>query len=236
MGKRKRSGTNGRSGKRRRFTRRRALPRSRSKFAMRRKRVTPRTASAVFKQQVIKTFTYFEEVILDSAFGTGAQATFRVNSLFDPLFTLGGHQPRGFDEWKTHYQTYTVLSSKITATYFSEQTASMGAIAVNKSNITLQVPTITELREGLDYRGRYLERADAGTPTTIVAKWSMKDYPQNIKTIDKSADISADPAFSPLFHVIANNGIIGVDANPMTVHIMIQYKTLLFNRKKIPIS
>lgn len=40
--------------------------------------------------------------------------TFRANGLFDPEVSLGGHQPRGFDQMTAIYQTYTVLGSKIT--------------------------------------------------------------------------------------------------------------------------
>lgn len=35
------------------------------------------------------------------------------NDCFDPLVNLGGHQPRGFNEYSDLYKTYTVTSSKI---------------------------------------------------------------------------------------------------------------------------
>jgi len=37
-------------------------------------------------------------------------AVFRGNSLFDPDLTLTGHQPLGFDQWKTFYNRYRVLA------------------------------------------------------------------------------------------------------------------------------
>jgi len=37
---------------------------------------------------------------------------FRLNGLFDPDFSLGGHQPMGFDEWSAFYGRYRVKSAK----------------------------------------------------------------------------------------------------------------------------
>lgn len=41
-------------------------------------------------------------------------ATFSLNSLYDPDYSLGGHQPMGFDQWTTFYKNYIVNAAKIT--------------------------------------------------------------------------------------------------------------------------
>lgn len=37
----------------------------------------------------------------------------RANSVFDPVYGVGGHQPLGFDQWKLMYTRYTVLKSTL---------------------------------------------------------------------------------------------------------------------------
>jgi len=62
-------------------------------------------------------FAYRQELI---PVGTGLQyASFRANSLYDPIYAtgLGQGQPRGFDQFMAVYKTYTVTGSKISATF-----------------------------------------------------------------------------------------------------------------------
>lgn len=42
---------------------------------------------------------------------------FNASSCFDPDTTGIGHQPRGFDQWMTMFDHYTVIGSKITVSY-----------------------------------------------------------------------------------------------------------------------
>lgn len=39
------------------------------------------------------------------------------NGMYDPEVALGGHQPRGFDEYMAQYTKFTVTSSKISVTF-----------------------------------------------------------------------------------------------------------------------
>jgi len=48
------------------------------------------------------------------------QRRFRANDLYDPVHAIGGHQPRGFDEFMSVYKSYTVLGSKISVNCFYE--------------------------------------------------------------------------------------------------------------------
>lgn len=42
---------------------------------------------------------------------------FRANGMFDPEVSVGGHQPRGFDQSMAMYNSFTVLSSKISVNW-----------------------------------------------------------------------------------------------------------------------
>lgn len=46
--------------------------------------------------------------------------TFLANGLYDPDTTLGGHQPRGFDEFMAAYTTFTVQGSKASCSFMYE--------------------------------------------------------------------------------------------------------------------
>ena len=53
--------------------------------------------------------------------GTGLTfASFRANSLYDPVYALGGAQPRGFDQFMAVYKTYTVTGAKVSVTFMYE--------------------------------------------------------------------------------------------------------------------
>lgn len=41
---------------------------------------------------------------------------FRASSIFDPDYTVGGHQPLGYDQWAPFYDHYIVISAKCTVT------------------------------------------------------------------------------------------------------------------------
>lgn len=63
---------------------------------------------------------YVTTVTLDPATGSIPVAYYRANGCYDPEVAVGGHQPRGFDEWIGIYDHFTVLGSKIRVTPFSD--------------------------------------------------------------------------------------------------------------------
>ena len=51
---------------------------------------------------------------------TVVSKTFLANGLYDPDTTVGGHQPRGFDEFMAAYTTFTVQGSKASCSFMYE--------------------------------------------------------------------------------------------------------------------
>ena len=48
------------------------------------------------------------------------QFQLRANGMFDPQTAVGGHQPRGFDEFMEAYDMFTVMGSKISCSWMYE--------------------------------------------------------------------------------------------------------------------
>jgi len=61
---------------------------------------------------------YTERVeLLPGSSTTSVGYTFRGNGIYDPYAGVGGHQPRGFDQYMAIYQTFTVSGSSCKASF-----------------------------------------------------------------------------------------------------------------------
>lgn len=58
---------------------------------------------------------YVQELQISTPAVTGVSKSlpFVANGCFDPYYPLGGHQPKGFDQWMAVYSHYNVVGSKI---------------------------------------------------------------------------------------------------------------------------
>lgn len=67
-----------------------------------------------FPQSLRTTLRYVTTKKFDvTSFENVQYESFRANGMFDPEVSLGGHQPRGFDQCMALYKSFTVLGSKI---------------------------------------------------------------------------------------------------------------------------
>jgi len=53
----------------------------------------------------------------DVVVGNSKYRTIRANDLYDPVYALGGSQPRGFDQFMAVYKVFTVKASKISCNF-----------------------------------------------------------------------------------------------------------------------
>lgn len=73
-----------------------------------------------FPQSLRTRMRYVTRVEFTPTSTSAIVRTIRANDLFDPEFAVGGHQPRGFDEMMEVYGKYTVMGSKVSATFMYE--------------------------------------------------------------------------------------------------------------------
>lgn len=133
-----------------------------------------------FPTQWKRTLNYVDKISLDPP--TGGLTTsyrFRANSIYDPDQSGTGHQPLGYDEIILGYERWTVIGSKITATFTASQSTSalplVVGIEVQDSTVaTANVGTIIERG-----RARYKHTSGAqGGPSvvTVTNGFSTKKF------------------------------------------------------------
>lgn len=137
--------------RRRRFRskRRRRLRRPRLRRRRRRGRRSMSIRRPLLGNSQAMTLKYVQFLNLDPINDTvPVTNVFRANSVFDPDFTGGGHQPRGFDQMAVLFNKYTVVGSKITASYMSDNTAGdKYIIGINLRSVSAEAGLLTTLTE-----------------------------------------------------------------------------------------
>lgn len=109
---------------------------------------------------------YAESIVLaTSAIFTG-DYTWMINSLFDPNFTGGGHQPRGFDQLSAFYNRYRVygVHYKVTCLVAADQII----LTVYPSNQTTAPSTFQDAAEQAMSKWTVLQNAAPGVITGYV--------------------------------------------------------------------
>jgi len=92
-----------------------------------RKYTVPRIRSIVnmgigFPMRAQMVHKYVENVVLSSSSGGPAIYNWSCNGMYDPNITGTGHQPLYFDQMGTFYRHYTVIRSKLKATFIPGDT------------------------------------------------------------------------------------------------------------------
>lgn len=75
-----------------------------------------RIKQTVTTDQVYCKLKYHTQIDVSGDPATYVSKIFRGNSLYDPDFSLGGHQPTGFDQYTAFYTNYLVFGAKISVT------------------------------------------------------------------------------------------------------------------------
>jgi len=124
---------------------RRKPRRKRSRKAYRRKRKTksrssaPRSVIATMPRRKLVSFKYVHRANLLTADVPGVIAwgnAIRLNSLFDPEYAVGGHQPMGFDQWQAFYNAYKVTHCRVKITFAATSGGSGSVVIAAMPEIT----------------------------------------------------------------------------------------------------
>jgi len=73
-----------------------------------------------FPQEMSTTLRYVTTFALEPVSSTANGISILANDLYDPEVSVGGHQPRGFDDYMAQYKKFTVTSSRCMVTFAYE--------------------------------------------------------------------------------------------------------------------
>lgn len=118
------------------------------------------------------------QVTADNLTGlTGSEIPYRLNSLFDPYFNAGGHQPLGFDQMTPLYQRYKVFKVDIQISMRGRTGSGLGYLAVNlrQGASTYTLGSLKALAEVLEQPGNTVMDG------TLVQTWNQTVWMHEIE-------------------------------------------------------
>lgn len=173
--------------------------------------------------------------------GVAGTYVFVANGLYDPNVTGTGHQPRGFDQFMTMYDHYTVIGSKITATFTSAGivgTSGPLTVGIALKDGTLTASNKNDYMEGRNVKSGVLLRAagsDEAHKITLSKSFSTKKFlgvshPLSSNVLRGS--VSSNPIEDAYFHLFAQIMTGAVDSAPIEVQVVIDYLTVFTEPKQ----
>jgi hypothetical protein len=205
------------------------------------RKVKPLPLGGFPKQKVVR-LRYVQElaIITPGTTGLSKSLPFVANGCYDPYYPIGGHQPKGFDQWMAIYSHYNVLGSKITA-----KCASTGGYSKLAWGVC-RTPASTEMNgKTLEYilENRYQKNARYIAAnnnqnvnlnnTPLIAKYSQKaEYGSNATSqANLVGDITTNPNDKTFYEVWACPLAGDTQSKELNMVIVIDYLVLLTEPK-----
>lgn len=154
--------------------------------------VTP--LNSIFPKRMTSTLVYSTSVSLQAGEGNTGFITYKLNGLFDPLPTIGGHQPRGYDQLAAIYTRYVVHYAEIVlSTYNKESTVPTKCFIFAHNQ---KIPPLQYAGEEPGTTTKAMGGGVSATPQTLKAKFSIpKMSGKNVWANENvQAVVGTDPA------------------------------------------
>jgi len=175
---------------------------------------------------------YTTNITLNPTTTAPVTAYIKANGMFDPEVALGGHQPRGFDQWMRVYDHFTVVGSKITVQQLPTTTNNVnpglfGVILDDNTTFSYTSGTsVLEGRQGGNHK-IYGPQISTGKNTPTVRKgfsarkfFTKKDI---IGSEGYKGSASADPTEGAYFGIWASAASAGPDPAEGTFLVTVDY-------------
>lgn len=185
-------------------------------------------------------FVYGDLITLNSAnLSTiyGTEKAYRLNSLFDPDFSVGGHQPYGFDQMAAMYNKYIVHGVKVEVWGVNPTNpgVTLGVqIQTPSDTNTLQGRGPSHVREMPNVVQKFINTT--GSQVVAVSEYipmyrALGVSPQQARSdlSNYAATVVADPAIVPYLKLAINN-INGIGVTGLNVEVRLTYYATLYDR------
>lgn len=212
----------------------------RKRRAYRKKRYSKRRMLSLSKAPIPNKFAtklrYADYHTIDpGAAGIAGVFIISANGLFDPNITGVGHQPRGFDQWMTMFDHYTVIGSKITVRFISVNNTECLKVGVNLRDGTSTTQNPNDYEEGRNVKTQLINSNLNEEHRTIKLTFSAKKFLGISKPMSNGlvrGTSGANPSEQAYFHIwgapLSNN-----DAGSFKIQYWIDY-LVVFTEPKQP--
>lgn len=188
---------------------RKSRPKRRPRRRPRRSYKGPPLPLSGFPKHKICKLRYVQEITLTTPAVTGLSKSlpFVANGCYDPYYPIGGHQPKGFDQWMALYSNYNVLGSKCSMRMLgSGQDSFAWGVARTATPSELDGKTLEYILEcrmnkGFAIAGGYQRNNNLPTSTTKSITYSQKKQhgPNSTNSANLIGTSGANPAEITIF-------------------------------------
>lgn len=204
----------------------------RKKWA-RRTTVNVNRALQPIPQRYIAKLKYSSVLATDASLGSYKM---NLNSIYDPDFTGGGHQPYGFDQLSALYNRYRVISCGYRINLAAVSTAASIMLTAFPSNQNVTAGTGSEIRE--NPRAKYITQ-NPGAPSVIL---SNKVYLPSLVGRNKAqymaddryqALVTANPSEDAYLNIQTFAPSTDLPLGSVAVQIVMEYTVEFFDMKAL---
>lgn len=192
-----------------------------------------------FPERIYTKLRYVATVTLGNGTFTWGAHTFRCNSVYDPDFTSGGHQPLYYDQYAAIYNYYTVRKCRmqIDVTNLIGGTtlnSVMAGVDILGSDTTSDVDiNLMRERPGSTYK-----IVTTQYPRGRMVKWWVPKKFSPYSPADRSAAVGSNPTANDFFRVYAMSldNTTALQSNQVSFTVTIDYFTEFFELTDVAAS
>lgn len=214
------------------------MPVKRKPVAKPKRRYVRKARRYVKRRPILRTLTpnhiirklnyYHKSTIANGTIDFTGGTLLRATSLYDPWYSAGGGQPRGFDQYMLLYQKYLVLGAKITVSFFSRSGSLVPCqVGVCLSNETSIKSSLQDYYELPGSTIRTLAPKDAGKAICHITKFYSAKKWFHLRDVQDYEELKATSSTNPskncYFHIFIQNTDPGYLADTTDVIINVQY-------------
>lgn len=179
------------------------------------------------------TYADADQTIVTGAGSSIGLVYFGANDPFDPRYAVGGHQPRGFDQYTPVYSKYQVLASRIRVTYaFASSPAAVTVGIHTTSSTTAQTYAYDYIELGKTSHG-FMPSDSSGmkTITHYVDVAKFFGLTQDAFQADDltSSAVGSAPSTKLYYHLFAQAIAGGQGALTLPIYVEVTYRIRFFN-------
>lgn len=208
----------------------------------RRKYKKKRKQMRLFKSPVPMSMTtklrYQDTVTIDAGASALAGHIIAANGCFKPDITATGHQPRGFDQLMALYDHYTVIGSKITASFYNRDgTVPLTVCVALRDGNSITATDLNDYLEGGNVISRFLTPEDTSAALKTITKgFSARKFlgrSHPMADPDLKGGATFNPTEGAFFHLCVANTTGSADPTSTYVNFNIDY-IVTFTEPKVP--